>query len=148
MAFTQLLTHLIWSTHQRNPWLRADIRPRLFAYTSGVCRNINTPLVIAGGVEDHVHLLIDLHPTVAVADAVRDIKANSSRFIHDTWSDLGAFKWQEGYSAFAVSYSARDDVYRYIENQPEHHRTRSFAEELREFYIKHGREWDPDTALK
>jgi REP element-mobilizing transposase RayT len=148
MAFTQLLLHLIWSTRQRAPWLRPDIRPRLFAYTSGICRNINAPLVIAGGVEDHAHFLIDLHPTLAPADVVRDIKSNSSRFIHETWPELAAFHWQESYSAFAVSYSARDDVYRYIENQPEHHRTRTFADELRDFYVKHDRAWDPESALR
>jgi glucokinase len=99
---------------------------------------------IAGGIEDHVHLLIELPPTSTIADTVRDIKANSSRFIHESWPELTDFAWQRRYSAFAVSKSGRDEVYRYIESQAQHHAKRSFVDELREFRERHGLPIDTD----
>ena len=115
--------HLIWATRHRTPWLDSSWRPRLYRYMSGLCRNIGVGLYIAGGIEDHVHLLIELPPTVTIADAMRDIKANSSRFIHETWPDRADLRVATAYSAFAVSRSGRDEVYRYIENQVQHHAT-------------------------
>ena len=142
-SFTYILTHAVWATHLRTPWLSPEVRKRVFAYISGICRKIGAPLRIAGGVEDHVHTLFLLHPTLAPADVLRDMKANSSRFVHETWPDLRDFKWQDGYSAFGVSRSGEVDVYRYIEDQERHHARRSVEDELRELYEKHGLPFDP-----
>lgn len=146
-SFTHLLVHAIFATKGREPWLASDIRPRLFGYIHGICRNVDAPLVIAGGVEDHMHLLFEAHPSKAVADAMRDIKANSSRWIHTTFPALAEFAWQAGYAAFSVSWSARDDVRRYIQTQESHHARRTVAEEMREFFARHGLPWDEQRVF-
>lgn len=148
VPLTHLTIHVIYATRRRHPWLVKDIRTQLFGYIHGICRNINAPLVIAGGVEDHTHLLLDLHPSVALAAAVRDIKANSSRWVHQTFPHLSDFAWQTSYAAFAVSASLRDTVRGYIENQEQHHRSVSFADELREFCQRHGLPFDEGQAFE
>ncbi len=92
---------------------------------------------MVGGTNDHVHLLVDLRATHVLADFMRELKRSSSTWVHD---EIGAkdFAWQEGYAAFSVSASALDDVQRYIENQEEHHRERSFREELKIMLLKSG----------
>ncbi|MFN7019740.1 MAG: IS200/IS605 family transposase [Phycisphaerales bacterium] len=114
------------------------MRERLYRYFSGICKNIDCHLIVAGGVEDHVHMLADLPPTVCIADFLRDVKANSSRFMHQTFPALRGFAWQVSYSAFSVSMSAEPKVRAYIENQESHHQKRSFMDELRELHRKHG----------
>ena len=91
---------------------------------------------------DHIHLLVSLGRESCVADTVRDVKANSSRWVHDNYPDRAAFAWQAGYGAFAVSFSGVAAVREYIQNQAEHHRQRSFQEEYREFLCRHEIEWD------
>jgi REP element-mobilizing transposase RayT len=112
---------------------------------SGICRNIKCPLIVAGGVEDHAHLLSELHPATSVADFERDVKANASRFLHEEFAELHEFAWQVSYSAFSVSPSIEPKVRRYIENQEEHHRTRSFLDEMRWLYEAHGLTFDPQA---
>ena len=94
-----------------------------------------------GGVADHVHVLMGLRATHCLADVVRDLKRSSSEWIRRTIG-LPGFAWQEGYGAFSVSASVREDVRRYIEHQEEHHRTRTFGEEYRGFLIKCGVAFD------
>ena len=91
---------------------------------------------------DHVHLLISLPRTITVADTVRVTKANSSRWIHDEFAKLGKFQWQQGYGAFAVSYSSVDTVTAYLARQPEHHKNATFQDEFRELLRRHEIEWD------
>jgi REP-associated tyrosine transposase len=97
-------------------------------------------LVAAGGMPDHVHLLVSLGRTIAVAEAVRIVKSNSSAWIHDEIGDR-AFQWQDGYGAFAVSYSNLEQVKLYLANQEAHHCKVSFQEEFREFLRRHDLEW-------
>jgi REP element-mobilizing transposase RayT len=91
---------------------------------------------------DHVHLLADISKQQTLADALRDLKANSSGWIHETFPNLSGFAWQTGYGAFTVSYSNADGVKQYIANQAEHHRVRTFQEEFVEFLKRHGIEYD------
>jgi putative transposase len=97
------------------------------------------PLII-NGIDDHVHVLLKLPPTISVADAIRVIKTNSSKWAHERRKKFG---WQAGYSAFSVSESSVDAVRTYIERQEEHHRKRTFAEEYLELLQKHGIAYDP-----
>lgn len=143
MAHTRLLYHIVSATYRREPTLRKDIRQRVYRYMSGICRNMECPLTIAGGIEDHVHLFAELRPTICVADFVRDVKACSSRFIHETFPEQRDFAWQASYAAFTVSPSVAADVRRYIENQEEHHRKLSFIDELKALYERHGLMFDP-----
>jgi REP element-mobilizing transposase RayT len=92
-------------------------------------------------VADHVHILAHLSPTLAVADVVRDVKANSSKWINDLPDIASLFEWQKGYGVFTVSYSQIDSVQSYIRNQEEHHKTKSFQDEYIEFLKRHNIEW-------
>jgi REP element-mobilizing transposase RayT len=137
-----IYSHIIFSTKNREPWLRADLRPRLYAYIGGIIKHRDSVLLASGGIEDHVHLLIDVHPALSSSDLVRDVKANSSRWIHESAADLKAFAWQSGYAVFSVSRSVVPDVRTYIENQEEHHRTITFKDELIAFLERHGVSYD------
>ena len=141
-SLINLHVHIVFSTRNRDPLITAELAPRLYAYIGGVTRNTGSVPVAVGGMPDHVHLLVSLGRQACVADLVRDVKANSSRWVHDTDPGQSAFAWQHGYGAFAVSYSLLDRVRAYIENQAERHKTRSFEDEFRELLRKHDIGWD------
>jgi REP element-mobilizing transposase RayT len=141
-SHTNLLYHAVFSTKGRNPWLAPEIRPRLAEYTGGVLRNDRSALLAAGGVEDHVHLLIRARPDVAPADMMRSVKASSSGWIHRAYPELSGFAWQSGYSMFSVSASQVDRVKRYLAGQEDHHRRMSFREELEALLQAHRVEFD------
>ena len=131
-SFTSLHYHLVFSTKQRQPLLDAVWRPRLFEYIGGTLRTRGGILLSAGGMADHVHFLAAIAKDRSIVETLRDVKANSSRWIHETFADRQGFAWQAGYGAFAVSYSALGAVQKYLDTQEEHHRTRSFQDEFRE----------------
>ena len=114
-----------------------EIRERLYAYIGGILRERDARLAAAGGTSDHVHLLVELPAALSVADAMRLVKANSSKWVRETFSTRQAFGWQTGYAAFSVSASAVEDVMCYIEQQPEHHRDKTFQEEFIDFLQRH-----------
>jgi REP element-mobilizing transposase RayT len=134
--------HFIFSTKQRAPLITQDLQPRLYEYFGGILRAQNSSLLAAGGLPDHVHLLVRLNKEMSVAEALRLLKANSSKWVHETFPDHRAFAWQAGYAAFAVSYSGVRPVKQYIETQDEHHRTLRFQDELRAFLRRHHIEFD------
>ena len=141
-SFTSLHYHIIFSTKARSPFLTGDLPPRLFEYVGGILRAQGSALLAAGGMPDHVHLLAGLSKELAVAEAVRLIKANSSKWVHETLADRFGFAWQAGYGAFTVSYSNLGKVKQYIAGQVEHHRTRTFQEEFVAFLKRHHIEYD------
>jgi len=110
MSYTNLVYHIVFSTKERRPFMASDILPRICRYLAGVaCNHGATPLVV-NGMPDHLHVATIIAPTITVSDFVCLVKTNTSRWIHETFSDLGSFSWQEGYSAFTVSRSATDSV--------------------------------------
>ena len=133
--------HIIFATKERRPFITLEWRERLHAYLGGVLREMDAIPQCVGGVADHIHILAGLKATHCLADVMRDLKRASSEWVHETIGDR-AFAWQEGYGAFTVSASMREDVRHYIERQEEHHRTRSFREEYLEFLKKSGIEFD------
>jgi REP element-mobilizing transposase RayT len=139
-TYTRLLFHLVFSTKNREPLIEDAWRPELHSYIGGILRNRKADLLAAGGIPDHMHLLVRSPADWAVSDLVRDIKAVSSRWRRDL-GDRG-FAWQNGYGAFTVSASMAATVTDYINNQPEHHRKQSFREEFVEFLRRHGIEYD------
>jgi len=141
-TYTKLLIHAVFSTKDRRPLIHTSFQSRLYAYIAGILKNNDCFLVRAGGVADHIHLLFALNPTMAVAEIMRLVKTNSSKWLHETFPDAGAFAWQNGYSAFSVSRSSEEAVVAYIEGQEEHHRRLTFQEELRALLEKHGIEYD------
>ena len=123
--------HLVFSTKNRTPLIRAEWRPDLHAYLGGIVKGINGVPLAMGGVEDHVHLLIGLRATHRLDYVARDVKAGSSGWIHDVIR-LKTFEWQSGYLGVTVSPSQIERVKRYILNQEKHHRRKSFQEEYLE----------------
>jgi putative transposase len=116
-----------------------EVRQPLHNYIAVVLQNFNCPAVLINSVEDHVHILLELARTVAIASVVEEVKTTSSKWLkrQPAQNDLRSFAWQAGYGAFSVSQSAVQDVRDYIANQREHHRQRSFQEEYRLFLEKH-----------
>ena len=139
---TSLHYHLIFATKNREPSLATEWRPELHEYLGGTARGLGAHSEGIGGVADHVHLLVSLKPTHCLSDFMRELKKASSSWIRET-RQLPNFQWQEGYAAFTVSASARESVRAYIANQEEHHRVKSFREELIEFLQKTGVPYDP-----
>jgi putative transposase len=140
-SFASLHCHMVFSTKHRRPQIAPEIQSRLYEYVGGILRNHSSSLVAAGGMSDHVHLLISLGRELSVADAVRTIKSNSSGWLHGTLG-LREFQWQTGYGAFAVSFSQIEAVKTYLANQQEHHRRVSFQDEFLELLRRHELEWD------
>jgi REP element-mobilizing transposase RayT len=109
----------------------------------GIARENQMKALAIGGVEDHVHILLSLPSTISVAKALQLIKGGSSKWVHDEFPRHHDFAWQEGYAALSIGISQVGDTERYIANQEEHHRTRSFEDEFLAFLKKHGIEYDP-----
>jgi REP element-mobilizing transposase RayT len=140
-SFASLHCHVVFSTKHREPFIEPEWQPRLYKIIGGILRNDSSSLIAAGGTADHVHLLASLGRTISVADAVRDIKANSSGWVHNELG-LADFQWQQGYGAFAVSYSQIDSVKAYLANQEQHHARQSFQDEFRKILQRHEIEWE------
>jgi putative transposase len=141
-SFTNLLTHIIFSTKDRVPLIDAELKPHLLSYMGGIIRELHGTALTINGTADHIHLLIGLPPTLSISDAMRILKTNSSRWVHEKWRAHSAFGWQAGYGAFSVSQSNVLAVSEYIAHQEEHHRKVSFQEEFLTFMKKHGIEYD------
>jgi REP-associated tyrosine transposase len=139
-SLVQIYVHIVFSTKNRKPFLRdADLRDRAHRYLAGIFNSLDSPAVIVGGVEDHVHILCRLGKTIAIADMVRDVKRDSSKWIKDQQTD---FHWQRGYGAFSISPSHVATITEYIKNQSKHHRTETFQDEFRRICRKYGIEID------
>lgn len=141
-TFTSLWCHVIFSTKDRQPLIDVEVRPRLFAYMAGIVREAGATALAVNGVDDHVHLLIGLPAKLSVADAMRVLKTNASRWVHEQWPHRRSFAWQAGYGAFGVSRSNVDEVVRYVEQQEDHHRRMTFQDEYLAFLRRHGIAFD------
>ncbi len=128
-TFLSLHYHIVFSTKDREPIIELGWRGRLYEYMAATSKRLGAQCPIIGGTADHVHQLVELRATHVLADFMRELKKSSSMWVRETIPNP-AFTWQEGYAAFTVSASGVDEVRRYIENQEEHHRARSFREEL------------------
>jgi len=138
---------MIFSTKNRLKLIADDWRPELFSYMGGAVHEHKASLLEAGGIEDHVHLLVRIHPSFAIADTVRLIKANSSRWINEERKIEGKFEWQKGYGVFSVSQSGRDALSQYIRNQREHHTKQTFEDEYFQILELHGVEYNPEYVF-
>ena len=138
-----LLIHVVFSTKQRFKLLKPEWRDELFAIIGGITHEHKSVLLKAGGVEDHIHLLLKTHPAYAISDTVKLIKGNSSRWINEGKRINARFEWQRGYGAFSVSESNSEAVKNYIANQEAHHQQRSFENEYFELLKRHRIQFDP-----
>ncbi len=138
-----ILVHVVFSTKYRKPCLADDWRDELFAYIGGIVPDHKSTLLKAGGIEDHVHLLLRIHPEFAISKTIQLLKANSSKWINEQHKVRGKFLWQTGYGAFSVSQSMSETVKQYIANQKEHHQKQTFESEYLRMLEKHAITYDP-----
>jgi putative transposase len=143
-TYAQNTIHLVFSTKDRRKSIPVELQPRLWAYVGGICKKSKIIIHAVNGTDDHIHLLIQIAPTMRLADAVQAIKSNSSRWAHDQGHK---FAWQQGYGAFSVSASNAPAVLRYIENQKAHHKRMTFDAEFLALLKKHQIDFDPKYAL-
>jgi REP element-mobilizing transposase RayT len=130
-----LRVHCIFSTKHRDCEIPVDLQDRAWAFIGGIARNCDMTAIAVGGISDHVHVLLLMPPTIAVATAIQKIKSNSSRWIHEQTGR--PFQWQEGYAAFSVGIPQTDATVDYILHQKEHHAHQGFGEELARILAKH-----------
>jgi len=140
-SLSNILIHLIWSTKDRHPCLAPDIREKTHAFLAGAVRQCDCETYPVGGVADHVHLAVRLSPTLSVADLVKDVKTESSKWLKSQDPAFTDFHWQLDYEAFSVGISQKETLLHYIDTQEEHHRMRTFQEEYRDFLNKYGIEY-------
>jgi REP-associated tyrosine transposase len=145
--YTQILYQIVFGTKHRERTLDEARRPGLFKYISGILENKNCHLYQINGVEDHLHILTHIHPSVLLEDLVKDIKLASSKFIKEK-NVLPNFKgWQDGYGAFTYSIDRKDVLINYIKNQQEHHKVKIFREEYVELLKESHIEYDEKYLL-
>jgi putative transposase len=143
-----ILMHAVFSTKYRVPVLHDRWRNDLFAYIGGVVSDHKATLLTAGGIEDHVHLLLKLHPQFAISSTLQLLKANSSRWINEQRLTAARFSWQRGYGAFSVSQSLAETVKNYIRNQRQHHQKQGLKKEYLELLRRHEIEFDPHYVFE
>ena len=141
-SLSNVILHIIFSTKDREPWLNANVRPRIHGYLATVCRGLDASFVHIGGVSDHAHVVTTLPRTMSQAELVERIKKTSSKWMKDLDVSYRGFTWQRGYAAFSVSPSKLAAVLKYVDGQQEHHRTQTFQEEYRDFLRRHHVEFD------
>ena len=141
-TFTFLGLHFIFSTKSRVPFLDHSIKDRLHKYLGGIIRELKGHPIEINSMPDHVHLYVHMPKDISISVFMQKLKANSSKWIHDTFPEKIKFSWQEGYGAFTVSPSIEAKVIEYIRHQEEHHRVKSFKEELVEFLKANKIEFD------
>ncbi|MGA8220972.1 MAG: IS200/IS605 family transposase [Candidatus Acidiferrales bacterium] len=139
-TYTQNAIHVVFNTKDRAKLIPKDFQSRLWSYAAGICQNDKIFVHAIGGMDNHIHLLIEILPTLALAKAVNAVKSNSSRWANE---EGFPFAWQQGYAAFSVSASNVPAVMRYIQNQESHHKKMSFEVEFIALLKKHGVEHDP-----
>ena len=128
-TFTQIYVQIVFAVQGKHYLIRESIRERIEKYICGIVSNNQSKPISIYCNPDHVHILIGLHPSISISDMARDIKSGSSKWINEDGLIKGKFKWQEGYGAFTYSKSQIGSVAKYILNQPEHHKKKSFKEE-------------------
>lgn len=142
-TYTTILLHIIFSTKNRRPTVTPDIRERLHAYMSAVINNDFGYTLRINGPADHVHMLVDARASGSVSDMMRNVKAGSSSWVHETFPSMPAFAWQSGYGAFSMGASQKSRVIEYIDGQEEHHRVKTFQEEFVDVLNRYEIEYDP-----
>ena len=141
-TLVSLMVHIIFSTKNREPFVTHSIEPELFAYMGGILKNQNSRLLDAGGTADHVHMLISQSKNVSLSSLMKDLKKDSSFWIKRKGREFHNFHWQDGYGAFSIGHSQIPELKKYISQQKEHHRKRTFQEELMAFFDEYEMEYD------
>jgi putative transposase len=147
-TYTQIYIHIVFAVEGRQNLIKPEYNDELQKYITGIVTGQKHKLLAINNMPDHVHLLVGFRPDASLSDLVRDIKANSSRFINEKRWVLGRFSWQEGFGAFSYSRSQISTVIRYIQNQQAHHAKKSFREEYTQLLDKFGVEYEREYIFK
>ena len=132
-TFSQIYIQIIFAVKGRQSLIQAAWEQELYKYITGIITNKGQKLLAINGMPDHIHIFIGMRPACYLADLVREIKKSSNDFVKEKKFTKFNFQWQDGYGAFSYSHSSLDNVIRYIGNQKEHHRKKTFKEEYKEF---------------
>lgn len=146
-SLSSILIHLVFSTKHREPFITPMIEPELHAYLAKICREFNSPALIINGTMNHVHLLFALSRTTTVATIVEEAKKRSSKWIKSKGDEFRHFQWQTGYGAFSIGQSNVIALKKYIAEQKDHHRHKSFEDEYKVFLEKYRIEYDERYML-
>jgi REP element-mobilizing transposase RayT len=138
--------HLIWSTHDREKTLHRATAVRVSKFLNDYAHEKKIYMKVNYVNADHVHALIDLPTNTSIEDVVQLLKGSSSHWINRNDVVHGKFAWGRGYGAFSVSESNVDTVAKYVAEQEDHHRVRTFSDELKEFIERHGLKWQTDES--
>ena len=147
-TYTKIYIHVVFAVYKRQPLISNQWSNQLFAYINGIIENNKHKLIAINGMPDHVHLLISMSPEQALSDLLRDIKTNSTLWINRNQQQNIKFTWQRGYSAFAISFNDINRVRAYIENQQEHHRVKTYQEEVIQFLNENNISFDSQYLFK
>ncbi len=147
-TYSQIYLQFVFSVKHRDSTIHKDWKDELYKYITGIVQKNNHKLICINGMPDHIHIFIGIKPSQSISDLLRDIKANSSKWINEKRFVKGKFEWQEGYGAFSYSQSQIKDVIAYIENQEEHHKKKSFKEEYIDFLEKFEVAYDEKFIFK
>ena len=132
-TYTQLYIHIIFAVKGRQSLIPKQHKDELHKYITGIINSKNQTVIRINSMPDHIHILVGITPDIAISNLVRDIKANSSKFINKQRWVAGRFEWQTGFAAFSYAHSQLNTVARYIKNQEEHHSRQTFREEYLAF---------------
>ena len=147
MSYSQLIYHVVIRTKKSKPTLSLEHSEKLYRYIWGVIKNKNGLLYRVNGMEEHVHILFSLHPTIALSDFMRELKAETSKMLKRTAGFEQFSGWGDGYAALTYSSMDKDMIINYIKNQRKHHRAVSFRDEYTSLIEEMGfeldeRDWD------
>ncbi|MBA3721849.1 MAG: IS200/IS605 family transposase [Parachlamydiaceae bacterium] len=139
---SQNYLHIIFATKNRRLLIPLELENRLYGYIQGIAKQHKSPIIQINGVQDHIHILLKLHPSTVLSVLIKEIKAYSTSWIKK--QDINEFSWQEGYGAFSTSINHIEGLIKYIQNQKNHHKTKSFKEEIQFLNKIWGVEWMQD----
>ena len=140
-TYSQIYYHVVFAVRNREALIVPSIKDELYKYITGIVTNQKQKLLAINGMPDHVHILLNCKPNMNLSNLVKEIKEHSSKYINDKKTIPGKFYWQSGFGAFSVSRKDFSTIFKYIKNQEEHHKIRTFKEEYCEFLIENNIEF-------
>ena len=147
-TFSQIYIQVVFAVKGRESLISYSWEEELYKYISGIIKNKGQKLLAINGMPDHIHFVIGMKPSCCLSDLVREVKKSSNEFINERKFSNYRFSWQEGYGAFSYSHSAMNDVIKYVLNQKEHHRKKTFKEEYMDFLKKFEIEFKDEFLFK
>ena len=147
MSYRQIYYQIVFGTKYRKPTISPEHCDELYKYIAGIIRNLNCKPYQINGIEDHIHIFSDLHPSVSLSNYVKEIKVASNLWMKETGKFPLFDSWQDKYGAFTYSIRERDKIFNYVKNQKQHHKTEAFYDEFKRLLIENGIEFEEKYLL-